>query len=134
MNLETYARAQIAGFCIGEAWHYGGVSYMLCIACILRNRVMAGMGSWLEVVRDAPGLRGSAPPAQLAEPSNSNVRIFLQKVEEIYSNPEAEDLVNGGKFYIDTTQPRLKWFEENILGRPNEHRKVGQATPLYFFE
>jgi len=133
MNLNTYALAQVARFCIEEAAHYGGISSMLCIACVLRNRVVAGWGYWPDVVQDAPNKRGNPALEQLPDLHTANVRTFLQKVEEIYSGRDEEDLVNGALFYTDINRPQLPWFKENILDRQDEHRRVAQAMPLVFF-
>lgn len=134
MNLDTYSRAQVARFCIEVAAHYGGVNDMLCIAFVLRNRVAAGWGNWLDVLADAPAKSGSAPPGQAPDIRTSNVRSFLQKVEAVISGEDQEDMTNGALFYTDMNQPQREWFQANILDNQQDHRRCAQAPPLLFFQ
>jgi hypothetical protein len=134
MNLETYARAQVARFCIEEAARFGGVSYMLTIACVLRNRTLAGWGSWIDVVQRAEEKRGCELPTQMVDVRGANIRTFLQKVDEIYSGRDEEDLSNGALWYTDSTQPQRQWFQDEILSNREEHPLVAQAPPLMLFQ
>jgi len=94
MNLETYTRGQVARFAIEEAARHGGVNNMLAVAMVLRNRVMAGWGDWLDVAMTAPAKRASFYPPAIVDYRTGNIRSFLSRMDGIWTGTE-EDLTGG---------------------------------------
>jgi hypothetical protein len=136
MNLETYIRARLAHFAIEEGAQHGGVTNMMAVTFVLRNRVFAGWGDWLEVVQTAPTKRATLYPAHMSDIRSSNVRVFLNRLEEIYSANDSEDITGGALFYAE---PRadLKledWFVTEVLERPDEHPRTAHVGPVWFFK
>jgi hypothetical protein len=141
MTLETYIRAQMARFAIREGQRYGGVKNMLAIGHVLRNRVFAGWGDWLEVVERAPDKRAHSSEAILQamkqNPMNlrtGDVRILLNKIDEIYTREDATDLTGGALFYMDQGVELLPWFRNEVLNRPEEHQRSAHVGPVWFFK
>jgi hypothetical protein len=139
MNLETYTRGQIARFAIEEGARHGGVNNMVAIAQVIRNRVFAGWGDWLEVVTRAPEKRAMEYPQESAHLMistlrTSNVRLFLNRLDEIYTRSDLEDLTGGALFYMDPSYTLAKWFEEEVLKRPEDHQRCAHIGPIWFFK
>ncbi len=134
MNLETYAQALVARFAIEEGARHGGINNMLAVAMVLRNRVMAGWGDWLEVAESAPSRRGTEKAPQRADTTNSSIRAFLGRMDGIWRGDE-EDLTGGALFYIEPGMgPLAGWFETEVLGEPEEHPRTAHIGPVWFFK
>lgn len=137
MTLETYIRAQLARVAIEHGARYGGVSNMLAVTMVLRNRVFAGWGSWLDVVTQV-----NVRPANVEIPSSDttlalrsgNARILLNRVDEVYSRADLEDITGGALFWVDPSMPITPWFQSEILDRQQEHRRVAHIGPVWFFQ
>jgi Cell Wall Hydrolase len=134
MTPEIFVRAEMAGFCIQEARRFGGINNMLAIAQVLRNRVHAGWGDWSEVVYNAPSVRGAVYAPEKVNLRDSQVRLFLARVDEVYAGAETEDMVDGALYYTEPNKSQTDWFREHILGNLGEHRKVATVGPVWFFE
>jgi hypothetical protein len=136
MTLETYTRAMMANFCIGEGARHGGVVNMMAIAFVLRNRVFAGWGDWLGVVEAAPTKRGTIYPAHIPDIRSGNVRVFLNRIDEVYASAETDDITGGALFYCEPrTDLKLEeWFKNEVLGYPDEHVRTAHIGPVWFFK
>lgn len=134
MNLETYTRAQMARFAIEEAERYGGINNMLAVLHVLRNRVFAGWGDWAEVTSRAAERRGTLYPQQHHNLRTNNVRVILNRVDEIYSRTDLVDLTGGALFYVDPTFPIEPWFQKEVIDRPQDHARVAHIGPVWFFK
>lgn len=134
MTLDTYIRAQMARFAMEEGQRHGGVNNMLAICHVLRNRVFAGWGDWLEVVTTAPERRGNVPAPVKMDPRHVDVRSLLNRVEEIYLRVDTSDLSGGALFYIDQNQPIADWFRKEVLERPEEHSRTAHIGPVWFYK
>jgi hypothetical protein len=134
VKAETFVRAHVAGFCITEAAHHGGVKNMLAVAHVLRNRVMDGWGDWYEVWLTAPAKRGAIYEAKSPDLRNSQVRLFLQRVDGIFDGTEEEDPTNGALYYTEAHLPQTLWFRESILANKEDFRKVAQVGSVWFFK
>jgi hypothetical protein len=133
LNTETFARAAIADFCIREGARHGGVTNMAAVAWVLRNRVMAGWGDWYTVAATAPEKRGVIYDDWKVDLRNSQVRIFLSRIDLIHSGIEDDDPVNGAVYYTEMARPQTIWFMANVLHDRDEHPLVAQAGPVFFF-
>ena len=134
MNLETYSRAQVARFCIGEAAHYGGINHMLAVAWIIHNRVMDGQGDWLEVLEQAPEKRMYQFEQPKIDYRNAHIRTFLQRVDEIATGREEEDPTNGALWYTDSTLPQKSKYLDAIQRNRQDHQLVAQNNPFLMFD
>jgi hypothetical protein len=137
MTIETYVRAQMVRFAGEQAGRYGGVSCMLAIAFVLRNRVFAGWGSWLEVVERAPSRLANSDlkPDEMGPVLRSgNGRIMLARIDEIYSRPDAEDITGGALFWVDPQLAIAPDFKREVIDRQAEHPRVAHIGPLWFFK
>jgi hypothetical protein len=134
MTFDTYIRAQMARFAIEEAQRHGGVHNMIAVCQVLRNRVFAGWGDWLEVVNTAPSRRANSPAQGAPDLRHADVRSLLNRVEEIYTRADSSDLTGGALFYVDSTLPVLEWFEKEVLGRQEEHARTAHIGPVWFFK
>lgn len=134
MTIDTYIRAQMARFAIEEGARHGGIKNMLAVAHVLRNRVFAGWGDWIEVVQRAPDKRVTdyAPaPLNLRTP---DIRILLNKIDEIYTREDVQDLTGGALFYFEPNHPMPVWFQKEVLGRPDDHPRCAHIGPVFFFK
>lgn len=135
MTLEAYIRAQMARFAIEEAARHGGINNMLAILHVIRNRVMAGWGDWAEVVASAPNRRGTIyPPGDPPQLKANNIRIVLNRVDEIYTRTDLVDLTGNALFYMDSNLKPLPWFERDVLGQPDDHQRCCHIGPVWFFK
>jgi hypothetical protein len=125
----------MARFAIEQGARYGGVNNMLAIALVLRNRVFKGWGDWLEVVSTAAAK--CANEAEATEPANlrsGNVRVLLNRIDEVYTRAEAEDITGGALFYVDPARPVLPWFRAEVLDKAEEHARVAHIGPVWFYK
>ena len=134
MTIDTYIRAEMARFAIEEGERHGGINNMLAIAHVLRNRVFAGWGDWVEVVMRAPEKRASAYVPTIPNMHSTNVRTFLNRVDEIYTHPEVTDLTGGALFYCDPTRHLAEWFKREVLEKAEDHPRSAHIGPIWFFK
>jgi hypothetical protein len=107
---------------------------MLAVCHVLRNRVFAGWGDWLDVISTAGSKRATLPTGKGADLRHADVRTLLNRVEEIYTRSDTGDLTGGALFYVETGQPILEWFEQAVLGRQEEHPRTAHIGPVWFFK
>ena len=134
MTLDTYIRAQMARFSMEEGARYGGVNNMLAVAQVLRNRVFAGWGDWVEVVTRAAEKRGNIGNAEPVNLRTGNVRVLLNMIDEIYTKADQTDMTGGALFYFDPAIPLAAWFKTEVLEKPEEHIRTAHIGPVWFFK
>lgn len=134
VNLETYTRAQMARFAIEEGARHGGINNMLAICHVLRNRVFAGWGDWVDVTLRAAEKRATIYPSELPNLKTNNVRVLLSRIDEIYAKTDMIDLTGGALFYMDQNYPVEDWFMKEIVDKPEEHKRVAHIGPVWFFK
>lgn len=133
MTLDQYTRAEMARFAIEEGMRYGGVQNMLCVLHVIRNRVMAGWGDWTEVVQRAPEKRAHVYIESVPNLRTGNIRNFLARVDDVYTRVDVSDMTGGALFYFDSNREPLKWFKDEVIGRPDDHPRVAQCGPVWFY-
>jgi hypothetical protein len=133
VTIETYTRAMMVRIAVEEGQRHGGVNNMLAILHVLRNRVMAGWGDWQEVAETAESRRGNIYPPTKPNMRSNDVRVVLNRVDEIYTRADTTDLVGGALFYVDQNFPIEEWFTREIIGHPDEHKRVAHIGPVWFF-
>lgn len=138
MNLDTYVRAQMARFAIEEGARHGGVNNMLAVVHVLRNRVFAGAGDWVEVIERAPERRAVMYPpldskARSALMRSGNVRTLLNRIDEIYTKQDISDLTGGALWYFEPGFELAEWFKREVIERPEDHARTAHIGPVWFF-
>lgn len=134
MTVETFIRAEMARFAIEEAERHGGVTNMMAVAHVLRNRVFAGWGDWLEVVQRAPEKRATLYPAYMPNLRSTSVRALLNQIDEVYTRAELNDITGGALFYFQPGLPTAEWFDREVIGRPADHPRCAHIGPIWFFK
>jgi hypothetical protein len=151
---ETFVKGQLAALTYREAFAAGGVSPMLAVACIIRNRVEKGWhgGDWMENVNHANRYAPFEPLPLIEDPehgwidpdsifdlSNGVFRRVLQDVDDIYTGQFEDHLFSSnGLYYLDTGLLQSGrvirgWFERKILGEPKIHPRLAQVGNLVIF-
>lgn len=105
-----------------------GLQGMTAAGNVIRNRVAAGWsgGDWLAVMAaHDPGIRW---PDDIRNPRFLDV---LLKAANIYDGTEP-DLTGGALYYANLATPS-PWFRDNILGKPEEHPRIGTVGAQTFF-
>lgn len=137
MTIETYIRAEIARVALEQGARYGGLNNMLAVAMVLRNRVFAGWGSWIDVI-DQVSLRPinlNVPRFQTGPVIKSAVgRSLLNQVDVIYASPNVEDLTGGALFWVDPSFDVADWFRAEVLRKQENHPRVAHIGPVWFFQ
>ena len=133
MTLDLYTRAIMVRFAVEEGQRHGGVNNMMAVLHVLRNRVLAGWGDWQEVVESAEQRRGTVYPPSKINMRTNDVRVVLNRVDEIYTKADMSDLTGGALFYIDQNYPTEEWFKREILQKPEDHKRVAHIGPVWFF-
>lgn len=134
MTLETYIRAQMARFAIEEGARYGGINNMLAVALVLRNRVFAGWGDWIDVVTRAAEKRGNIGKPDEVNLRTNNARVLLNRIDEVYTKADQTDMTAGALFYIDPGLPLQDWFKREVLEKPEEHPRTAHIGPVWFYK
>jgi hypothetical protein len=133
MTLDTYTRAMMADFCMREGARHGGILNMLAVAHVLRNRVFSGWGDWLEVVQTAPAKRGTIYPESALDLRTANARAFLNRLEDVYTSEQSEDMTGGALFYCEPQMRIEEWFKETVFGS-DDHPRTAHVGPVWFFK
>ena len=133
MNLDVYTRAMMARFAVEEGQRHGGVNNMLAVLHVLRNRVMAGWGDWQEVVETAEARRATVYPPGKVNVRTNDVRVVLNRVDEIYTKTDMSDLTGGALFYVDPTFPIAEWFTREVMNRHEDHKRTAHIGPVWFY-
>jgi len=134
LTIDTYIRAQVARFAIEDGARHGGIQNMLAIAHVLRNRVFAGWGDWVEVMQRAPEKRATIYPPYTPDMRGSSIRVFLSRLDEIYTATTSEDFTGGALFYVDPGLPMADWFREQVMNHPEQHPRCSHVGPVWFFK
>lgn len=137
MTIETYIRAQLARIAVEEGGRYGGLNNMRAVAMVLRNRVFAGWGSWLDVIDgvETRPINTAVPRFNPLPVLKSGMgRLILNQVDEIYSRTDLEDITGGALFWYDPAYPAVEWFVAEVLARQEQHRRVAHIGPVWFFQ
>lgn len=118
----------------GWRWgkEYGGHLASCMIMSCLANRVRVGWGNWLEVLDRIPTYS-----AQIEMPTGTPpiwepgfVRL-LHEVEGIYDG--SNDYSKGALYWCDTRRVETDFFKDKILGRQEDHPRIGEMNTLMLF-
>jgi hypothetical protein len=134
MTIDTFIRGQMARFAIEEGARHGGVMNMLAVAHVLRNRVFAGWGDWGEVIQRAPEKRAVIYPPYMVNLRSSNVRVLLNRIDDVYTRADMEDLTGGALFYFEPGYPLADWFQREVIDKSEDHPRSAHVGPVWFFK
>lgn len=138
-----------------KAWQDGkdeGLSAMMAISFVVRNRVRAGWygGNWLEVLAHMPDVAAKLEPPTNELPDTRNYAFlqFMQIVDGIFSGATEDDITikKDGEwrqvlsmappvvmYYARLDQITNPWFLQNIVRKPDQHQRISQVGQLFFF-
>jgi hypothetical protein len=133
---ENVIKGQLAMFAIQEGARHGGAENMAAVAFAMCNRVNAGWygGDWMKVLEMAPVRAGTRYPMEPVNLRDTQVRQFLQRIDDIFDGSEEDDPTNGGVFYCELNKVEGEYFKTHVLGRPEQHPRVAQVGPVTFFK
>lgn len=143
MNQDDYIKAKL----IDRVWsedHQDALHGIKLAAFIIRNRVNAGWGSWLQMIKNFDNFAGNLRGPDLD--INFNDPLFRKvnaAVEDIYSGMEPDDMTSSsdpfsGKtttalYFANLNKPLTEFFQTKILGDKENHRHCGQCGSLTLF-
>lgn len=115
------------------------VDEILCVACVLRNRVQRLGKTYTQVLEESevnrpwPSIQNPA----LIDPQTG----LLAQIEDVYRNimPDLtsnHNHKNGAMYFCEVMhhQGTGDWVEENILKKPEEHCLIGKWGSQHFYE
>lgn len=150
MTAEQMIQAKLVIFAYEEAGWTGSLQCMLAVACVLKNRVDAGWGEWMDVLEDtgrvdaidkfdASEYDRRPPKMDLAD---DNLRDLMAEVDDIYHGIFVDELTKqenpmGGEatclYYCFVERPIRDWFAKHIIQSP-EHPRVAQVGQMMLYE
>ena len=137
MTHENFIKARLVMFAWAEAGHMGGKDNPLAVCHVIANRVEAGWknGDWLQVLADAPRVAAAIPPIGLPQdPRTAGFRSLLFGVDDIYHRRAEDSLTQGALYYAQLHNGNRRWFQTNILDRPDLHPRVAKVGEVDFFK
>lgn len=142
MTYESYIKARLMDFVLGEAYSSGGVEAMLAVAQVVKNRVDAGWqgGDWIRVLDSAPDYRGTVQPSPgRIDPHDGTFRELMRRIDDVYYGTADDSNVNNdsGKSLYYAELHNLNrdpdWFEMQILSDLDSHPRLASVGQLTFF-
>lgn len=138
MTYENYIKGQLVRFCVNEAYHEGSSVLVLAIAQVLKNRVDAGWGEWIQVIENAPNYVGTIQPHRpKVEPHEVLFRKILLGIDDIYYGIADDGDVNNDEYkslyYAELHNINRKWFIDNITSDLENHPRVAKVGQFDFF-
>jgi hypothetical protein len=131
---EGYIKAELARQAHRHGQHVGGTAAMLAMAHMFRNRVRAGMGSWMAVLSNSEAASGTIilghPYFDITKREN---QILLARVDGIYSGSEEDTYTEGSLYYAEMHLPVRPQFQQMVIEQPKEHPRVATVGPVSFF-
>lgn len=136
MNGETYIKAQLAEWAILEGARHGGVNNMVAVAFVMVNRVNAGWygGDWEQVIHHAWERGGTMYEPTRVNLRDGDVKLFLQRIDDIFDGSEDDTLTNGALFYCELHRVDRGWFKTHVLHDRTEHPLVATVGQVTFFK
>lgn len=130
---ENFMKAQL----VLAAWRYtkdcGGshLAPIMVMHC-LRNRFVAGWGTWLDIIDRMPKFSATSEvPTGFPDQWDRHFVKVLSEVDGVVDST-SKDLVNKGKYFGDLNKVDNPWFLENIARNP-EHERVANMGTLVFW-
>jgi hypothetical protein len=130
---DSYIKAQMIEAAWKYAQHYGGVDHMLGVLYVIKNRQVAGWGTYLHIL-DTMEKWQAAPPKTTTHPDIWDRRFvaLLGAVDGICDETRKPDISNGALYFGDTTDIQSEWFLERVARNPEKVRCGGSASWTYW--
>jgi hypothetical protein len=127
-----------------QASHDDALQGLLVECFIIKNRVDAGWGTWRSMIQKADQWAGNVPGQVYDAPSDVDplFRRLLSSIDSIYDGTRDDDMTRitsfdgkrvHGLFYADLAKPLNPWFQKNILGDPENHKRIAIVGRLTIF-
>jgi hypothetical protein len=142
----------VKGLLVERVWqedHSNAIHGLHAAAFIIRNRVNAGWGSWLNMIYKYPDYAGNVagPVKEFPNLNDSLFRRLLADVDTIYDGTMVDNITTSyapmmrpaiGKattalYMADLNKPLTPFFKERILGDKENHRHCGVVGSLTLF-
>lgn len=149
MTINDIQRAALALFACREAGRGASAEQMQAIALCVRNRVRQGWhdGKWMKVIEHADEVRANPPgPRVEIDPDDKNFQRFVRDIDEVYfsrrdwqKNPSGEQMpsldeaIGQATYWAFINQPITKWFEQHVIGDPQNHPQHTSMGLMLFF-
>lgn len=130
---ENFIKAQLAL----AAWRYtkdSGGSHLAPIMVMhcLRNRHVAGWGTWLDIIDRMPKLSATLEiPTGFPDQWDRHFVKVLSEVDGVMDST-SKDLSNKALYFGDLSKVDNPWFIDNISRNP-EHARVADMNTLVFW-
>jgi len=135
-------QAKLVIFAYQEAGWTGSLQCMLAVACVLKNRVDAGWGEWMDVLEDTHRVEANEIDLQVnMDLADDNLRDLMAEVDDIYHGIFVDELTKpenpmGGEatclYYCFVERPIRDWFAKHIIQSP-EHPRVAQVGQMMLY-
>lgn len=140
MNRIDYEKARLVDLLWCES-HNDAKNGMKAVAFVVRNRVNAGWGSWLDVMDKHEQWRGNAKPSPNLDYTQYLFRELLWLVDGVFDGSEKDEMTScviGDKpvkalWYYRVDEPVSDFFKEKILADKTNHRMVGVVGGIWLF-
>lgn len=137
MTYENYIKAQLVRFAVDEAYHEGSSIVVLAIAQVLKNRVDAGWGDWMQVIETAPNFTGTVRSKPKLDPQDVMFRKILIGIDDIYYGIADDGDVNNDEYkslyYAELHNINRAWFKDNVLNDLESHPRIAKVGQIDFF-
>ena len=154
MTLNDLSRVQLAVFACKAAGPNASLEMMKAICYVMRNRVRAGWGDWIEVIETADQHAGNEPVPVKLDSTNRNLQRLLRDIDDVFYAQSGSyqscgsDTIEAAMgeqgtgadkrgallYWCRIGQPYRPWFEENILKDQKNHRMRMPMGLMLFFE
>jgi hypothetical protein len=136
MTSDTLIKAQLVAFAYDEAVSRGDVNSMLAVACVIRNRVQAGWGDWLDVMFAHDEVAGNDfdNPVKKLDLGNTNLQTLMREVEDIYHGVFLDELTDKCVYYCFVERPIRDWFAKHIIQRPQDHPQTATIGTMKLYK
>lgn len=116
-----------------------GLQGMTAVGLVIRNRVRAGWngGDWCAVMEahnqfSSMVILGDPNTIRWPDTRDPKFQAVLLKADNIYEGGEP-DTTDGALYYANLVTMNSPWFLENILQKPEQHRRLGTVGAQTFF-
>jgi hypothetical protein len=147
MTSEQYIKAQLAALAWREGYEQGGVNNSLAVAFVIKNRVRAGWGEWLELIQRhetwSAYNHNELDHKSHPDPREPDFQRLLQQIDGIYDGSLQDKLTvapktkegegRPGLYYGHLNKITREWFLENIVRKPELHPRTSQVGEVTFF-
>lgn len=144
MNTDNFIKALL----VERVWkedHQNSINGLKCAAFLIRNRVNAGWGGWLQMIQRWEDYAGnvSGPFPNYPNGNDPLFRAILTGIDAIYDGSEVDKITQAENpitkkmtialYMADLNKPLTPFFKERILADKENHKMCGQCGTLFLF-